>query len=143
MLNALNPSTKFIQRGFYERNGLDGTIKLGVQKKEGTKNYFIIDGDEFEPAYNGDNTPYHMYFQRKDEYVGFAGKLTDVLNPKRPAAQDRSESTLMDDIWRARRSRTVPPSSRRCRRSRRPIKTRGCFPVVIVRWFCLPPLAPR
>ena len=49
MLNALNPSTKFIQRGFYERNGLDGTIKLGVQKKEGTKNYFIIDGDEFEP----------------------------------------------------------------------------------------------
>ena len=33
------------------------------------------------------------------EYVGFAGKLTDVLNPKRPAAQDRSESTLMDDIW--------------------------------------------
>jgi hypothetical protein len=78
---------------------LDGTIKLGVQKKEGTKNYFIIDGDEFEPAYNGDNTPYHMYFQRKDEYVGFAGKLTDVLNPKRPAAQDRSESTLMDDIW--------------------------------------------
>ena len=22
-----------------------------------------------------------MYFQRKDEYVGFAGKLTDVLNP--------------------------------------------------------------
>ena len=56
-----------------------------------------------------------MYFQRKDEYVGFAGKLTDVLNPKRPAAQDRSESTLMDDIWRARRSRTVPPSSRRCR----------------------------
>lgn len=99
VLNALNPSTKFIQRGFYERNGLDGTIKLGVQKKEGTKNYFIIDGDEFEPAYNGDNTPYHMYFQRKDEYVGFAGKLTDVLNPKRPAAQDRSESTLMDDIW--------------------------------------------
>ena len=75
------------------------TNKLGVQKKEGTKNYFIIDGDEFEPAYNGDNTPYHMYFQRKDEYVGFAGKLTDVLNPKRPAAQDRSESTLMDDIW--------------------------------------------
>ena len=54
VLNALNPSTKFIQRGFYERNGLDGTIKLGVQKKEGTKNYFIIDGDEFEPAYNGD-----------------------------------------------------------------------------------------
>ena len=40
-----------------------------------------------EPAYNGDNTPYHMYFQRKDEYVGFAGKLTDVLNPKRPAAR--------------------------------------------------------
>ena len=32
VLNALNPSTKFIQRGFYERNGLDGTIKLGVQK---------------------------------------------------------------------------------------------------------------
>ena len=31
--------------------------------------------------------------------MGFAGKLTDVLNPKRPAAQDRSESTLMDDIW--------------------------------------------
>lgn len=101
LLNALNPSTKFIQRGFYERNGLDGTIKLGVQKKEGTKNYFIIDGDEFEPAYNGDNTPYHMYFQRKDDYVGFAGRLTDVKNPKRPAAKDRDASTLMDDIWAA------------------------------------------
>lgn len=59
------PIFKFIQRGFYERNGLDGTIKLGVQKKEGTKNYFIIDGDEFEPAYNGDNTPYHMYFSAR------------------------------------------------------------------------------
>ena len=101
LLNALNPSTKFIARGFYERNGLDGTIKLGVEKKTGTKNTFVIDGDEFEPAYNGNNDQYHMYFQRKDAYVGFAGKLTDVPNPKRPAAKDRSASTLMDDIWAA------------------------------------------
>ena len=61
----------------------------------------MIDGDEFEPAYNGNNDQYHMYFQRKDAYVGFAGKLTDVPNPKRPAAKDRSASTLMDDIWAA------------------------------------------
>lgn len=101
LLNALNPSTKFVARGFYERNGLDGTIKLGVEKKSGTKNTFIIDGDEFEPAYNGNNTPYHMYFQRKDAYVGFAGKLTDVPNPKRPAKGDEAASTLMDDIWKA------------------------------------------
>lgn len=95
-LNALSKSTKFIPRGFYERYGLDGTIKLGIEKKAGTKNYFIIDGDEFEPAYNGDNTPYHMYFQRKDAYVGFAGKLTGVAN----AAKDDG-TTLMDDIWSA------------------------------------------
>ena len=58
---------------------------MGVQKKEGTKNYFIIDGDEFEPAYNGDNTPYHMYFQRKGRVCGASqAKLTDVLNPEAP-----------------------------------------------------------
>ena len=80
---------------------MDGTIKLGVQKKEGTKNYFIIDGDEFEPAYNGDNAPYHMYFQRKDEFL-WASQASSpmLLNPKRPAAQDRQrEHALMDDIW--------------------------------------------
>lgn len=100
LLNALNPSTKFVARGFYERNGLDGSIKLGIEKKPGTANTFIIDGDEFEPAYNGNNTAYHMYFQRKDEYVGFAGKLTDVANPKR-ATGDGQSTTLMDDIWAA------------------------------------------
>lgn len=100
-LNALNNSTKYIQRGFADRMGLDGTIKLGVKVKPGTKNYFIIDGDEFEPAYNGDNTPYHMYFQRKDDYVGFAGKTTAVRNAKKPAKGDQAASTLMDDIWAA------------------------------------------
>ena len=84
-----------------------------------------------------------MYFQRKDEYVGFAGKLTDVLNPKRPAAQDRSESTLMDDIWAGAPFKDRAAFIKKVQESRRPIKTRGCFPVVIVRWFCLPPLAPR
>lgn len=101
LLNALNPSGKFIARGFYERNGLDGSIKLGIEKKPGTKNYFIIDGDEFEPAYNGNNTPYHMYFQRADTYVGFAGKVTNVRNPKRPATGESEETTLMDEIWSA------------------------------------------
>ena len=101
VLNALNPSSKFVARGFAERNGLDGTIKLGVERKPGTKNYFIIDGDEFEPAYNGNNTPYHMYFQRRDDYVGFAGKRTDVRNPSKPAHGDEPASTLLDDIWAA------------------------------------------
>lgn len=99
LLNALNPSTKYIARGLSARRGLDGTIKMGVQKKPGTKNYFLLDGDEFEPAYNGDNTPYHMYFLRKDEYVGFAGRQTDVRNPHRPATGTAKDSTLMDDIW--------------------------------------------
>lgn len=60
--------------------------------------------------------------------MGFAGKLTDVLNPKRPAAQDRSESTLMDDIWAGAPFKDRAAFiKRRCRRSRRPIKTRAAF----------------
>lgn len=101
VLVALKNSKKYVARGFANRLGLDGAIKLGVQVKPGEKNYFIIDGDEFEPAYNGDNTPYHMYFQRKDDYVGFAGKTTDVSNAKKPASGDQGASTLMDDIWSA------------------------------------------
>ncbi|WEV53181.1 beta-L-arabinofuranosidase domain-containing protein [Bifidobacterium sp. ESL0704] len=101
VLNALNPATKFIGRSFYALMGLDGTIKLGITKEPADKpNCFIIDGDEFEPAYNGNNSPYHMYFQRKDDLIGFAGKMTSVRNPKRPATEQTPASTLMDDIWK-------------------------------------------
>lgn len=101
VLNALNPSSRFIARGFAERLGLDGTIKLGVTKVAGTANSFIIGKDTFEPAYNGNNEKYHMYFQRKDTNVGFAGSTTTVVNPTKPAQGDTAASTLMDDIWSA------------------------------------------
>lgn len=72
-----------------------------------------------------------------------AGKLTDVLNPKRPAAQDRSESTLMDDIWAGAPFKDRAAFIKKVQEVTKTYQDEGCFPVVIVRWFCLPPLAPR
>ena len=56
---------------------------------------FTIGNLTYEPAYNGKDVAYHMYFQRNEPTVRFAGQDSGVANPR------RSGRTLLDDVWAA------------------------------------------
>lgn len=105
LLNALDPATKYHQLSLYGAMGLDGSIRHGITpvadpRAEG--NHFLLDGIEYEPAYNGNTAAYHMYFQRNEATVAFAGRDTGVANPSKVVVVDGREETLtmLDDIWR-------------------------------------------
>ncbi|HMR49932.1 MAG TPA: glycoside hydrolase family 127 protein [Arachnia sp.] len=104
VLNALNSAKTYLNFSFYPRLGLDGTIRHGfTQTGDGkTKELaFTIDGIGFEPAWNGNNSPYHMYFTRTEPTVAFAGSDSGVTNPTRIVTRDGRETTvtLLDEIW--------------------------------------------
>lgn len=103
LLNGLNPAKTFRTFGFYRRLGLDGTIKHGyTTSKAPTGEFqFVVDGTTFEPAWNGNNTPYHMYFERSEKTVAFAGADSGVANPSRSVERDGHTTTvtLLDEIW--------------------------------------------
>ncbi|MFD5213775.1 beta-L-arabinofuranosidase domain-containing protein [Microbacterium sp. NPDC058345] len=92
VLTAIDSSSKYLRLSFSDKLTLDGTISRGVER--GERNVFEIDGRRFEPAYNGNDVKYHMYFQRAEPTVAFAGKDSKVANPSRSGG-----TTLLDDIW--------------------------------------------
>lgn len=104
LLNALSSSKEFLNFSFYRRLGLDATIQHGYrQTRDETHGHFLfeIDGVTFEPAWNGNNSAYHMYFQRSEETIAFAGVDSGLKNPQRTVTRDGREQsvTLLDEIW--------------------------------------------
>lgn len=104
VLNALSNSKEYLNFSFYRRLGLDATIQHGyVESRDETYGHFLftVDGTTFEPAWNGNNSAYHMYFQRSEETVAFAGSDSGLRNPKRTVTRrDREVTvTLLDEIW--------------------------------------------
>ncbi|MCS5723651.1 glycoside hydrolase family 127 protein [Herbiconiux sp. CPCC 203407] len=92
VLTAVDPSTKYLKVSLFARQGLDGSISRGVTQEP--NNVFVIDGRVFEPAYNGKDVQYHMYFERSEPTVVFAGRSAGVANPKRTQG-----GSLLDEVW--------------------------------------------
>lgn len=107
LLNGLSRDKSFQTFSLYNRLGLDGTIKHGYTQRTGATGEleFVVDGTTFEPAWNGNNSPYHMYFERAEKTVAFAGADSGVNNPSRTVeGEGEGQSTtltLLDDIWAA------------------------------------------
>lgn len=93
VLTALDDSTRYARVSLASRLRLDGSIARNVTTKP--HNVFVIDGRTFEPAYTGRDAAYHMYFQRSEPTVAFAGVDTGVKNPSRA----HGSGTLLDEIW--------------------------------------------
>ncbi|GAA4196102.1 glycoside hydrolase family 127 protein [Microbacterium oryzae] len=91
VLTAVSSSTNYLKVSLADHLGLDGTVTRGVAKRDG--NVFAIGDLSFEPAYAGRDVAYHMYFQRQEPTVSFAGRDSGVANPR------RDETTLLDEIW--------------------------------------------
>lgn len=93
VLNMLDNGTSFVPVSLYGAMDLGGRIGRGV-RWDGE--HVTVDGHRFEPAYTGNDTRYHMYFERRERDVVFAGRSSGAVNPARPDG-----TTLLDEVWSA------------------------------------------
>lgn len=91
VLTATSSSSSYLKVSLADRLDLSGHVTRGISKT--AANVFTIGSLSYEPAYNGRDVAYHMYFQRNEPTVTFAGRDSGVANPR------RSGSTLLDDVW--------------------------------------------
>ncbi|WP_169581971.1 MULTISPECIES: beta-L-arabinofuranosidase domain-containing protein [Microbacterium] len=91
VLTATSASTSYLKVSLADRLDLGGDVSRGISKTPA--NVFAIGSLSYEPAYNGRDVAYHMYFQRNEPTVTFAGQSSGVANPK------RSGKTLLDEVW--------------------------------------------
>jgi DUF1680 family protein len=91
VLTATSSSSSYLKVSLADRLNLSGDITRGISKT--AANVFTIGTQSYEPAYNGRDVAYHMYFQRNEPTVTFAGQDAGVANPK------RSGRTLLDEVW--------------------------------------------
>lgn len=91
VLTATSSSSSYLKVSLADRLNLNGNVSRGISKT--AANVFTIGSLSYEPAYNGRDVAYHMYFQRNEPTVTFAGRDSGVANPR------RSGSTLLDDVW--------------------------------------------
>lgn len=91
VLTATSSSTSYLKVSLADRLNLSGDVTRGISKT--AANVFTIGSQSYEPAYNGRDVAYHMYFQRNEPSVTFAGQDAGVANPK------RANKTLLDEVW--------------------------------------------
>jgi DUF1680 family protein len=91
VLAASSGATSYLKVALADRLDLSGAVTRGVSKTD--DNVFTIGSLTFEPAYNGKDVAYHMYVQRTEPSVAFAGKDSGVATPR------RSGRTLLDELW--------------------------------------------
>jgi uncharacterized protein len=94
VLSALSTSTKYLQVSFYDRMGLDGTLSRGVTVDD--QGYVTVGSQQFEPAFSGQDVAYHMYVQRSERKIVFAGVDSGAANPARADG-----TSFLDDVWSA------------------------------------------
>jgi DUF1680 family protein len=92
VLTATSSATSYLKVSLADRLNLSGDVSRGISKT--AANVFTIGSLSYEPAYNGRDVAYHMYFQRTEPTVTFAGRDAGVANPR------RAGSTLLDEIWK-------------------------------------------
>jgi DUF1680 family protein len=91
VLTATSSATSYLKVSLADRLDLAGNVSRGISKT--AANVFTIGSLSYEPAYNGRDVAYHMYFQRNEPTVTFAGQDSGVANPR------RSGRTLLDEVW--------------------------------------------
>lgn len=91
VLSATSGATSYLKVSLADRLDLAGAVSRGVTKT--ARNVFTLGSLTFEPAYNGKDVAYHMYFQRTEPTVAFAGVDSGVATPR------RSGRTLLDEVW--------------------------------------------
>ncbi|WP_336721470.1 glycoside hydrolase family 127 protein [Cellulosimicrobium cellulans] len=92
VLLARSASREYLKLSLYAHMGLDGTLE-GAFTDLGN-GYFRLGDLTFEPAWSGDDTQYHMYVERSEPRVVFAGLDSGVANAARP-----NGTTFLDVVW--------------------------------------------
>lgn len=92
VLLARSASREYLKVSLYAHMGLDGTLE-GAFTDLGN-GYFRLGDLTFEPAWSGDDTQYHMYVERSEPRVVFAGLDSGVANAARP-----NGTTFLDVVW--------------------------------------------
>ena len=94
VLVARNNQGQYRKLALYAKQGLDGSLD-GLLTASGPDG-LLTDGagTTYAPLHIGSNNAYHMYFQRAETKVVFAGSDANVANPAKP-----DKTTLLDDIW--------------------------------------------
>jgi len=92
VLLARSASRELLKLSLYAHMGLDGTLD-GAFTALGN-GYFRLGDLTFEPAWSGDDTQYHMYVERSEPRVVFAGLDSGVANAARPDG-----TTFLDVVW--------------------------------------------
>jgi len=92
VLLARSASREYLRLSLYAHMGLDGTLD-GAFTDLGD-GYFRLGDLTFEPAWSGDDTQYHMYVERSEPRVVFAGLDSGVANASRPDG-----TTFLDAVW--------------------------------------------
>nr|BFF10134.1 hypothetical protein GCM10025699_14370 [Microbacterium flavescens] len=91
VLTATSSATSYLKVSLADRLDLGGNVSRGITKT--AANVFTIGDLSYEPAYNGRDVAYHMYFQRNEPTVTFAGQDSGVANAR------RAGTTLLDEVW--------------------------------------------
>jgi DUF1680 family protein len=92
VLLARSSSATYLQLSLYSHLGLDGTLD-GAFTDLGD-GYFRLGDLTFEPAWSGDDTQYHMYVERSEPRIVFAGRDSGVANAVRPDG-----TSFLDVVW--------------------------------------------
>ncbi|WP_435738667.1 beta-L-arabinofuranosidase domain-containing protein [Cellulosimicrobium sp. PMB13] len=92
VLLARSASREYLKLSLYAHMGLDGTLE-GAFTDLGD-GYFRLGTTTFEPAWSGDDTQYHMYVERSEPRVVFAGLDSGVTN-----AQRANGTSFLDVVW--------------------------------------------
>lgn len=91
-LLAVNDSAKYQKFSLYSGMSLDKGLENVIVPAG--QNRFWMGSQEFEPAYSGAHTKYHMYFERSEPVIAFGGVSSAVANPARG-----DKTTFLDVLW--------------------------------------------
>ena len=94
VLSALSSATTYLKPPLYGHMDLDGLLTHDVHADE--YGYVTIGKQQFEPAFSGQDVAYHMYVQRSQKRVVFAGVDARAANPTRPDG-----TSFLDEVWAA------------------------------------------
>ena len=89
---ARSAATKFLKLSLYASMRLDGSLDTAA--KALGDNVFQLGDLTFEPAYSGGSALYHMYFERSEPRIVFAGTDSGVANARRA-----NGTSFLDVVW--------------------------------------------
>lgn len=92
VLLARSSATKFLKLSLYASMRLDGSLDTAA--KALGDNVFQLGDLTFEPAYSGGSALYHMYFERSEPRIVFAGTDSGVANARRA-----NGTSFLDVVW--------------------------------------------